>query len=101
LNVALILHELTTNALKHGSLSVGAGCVDIAWRIEGEGPDAMLRLTWRETRGPTVVVPDRKGFGSRLISAGLSGAGGVIVAYHSIGLMCEFSARLDALEEDR
>lgn len=98
LNVALLLHELTTNALKHGSLSVGAGSVNLVWRVEGEGPDAILRMTWREAKGPAVIEPERKGFGSRLISAGLSGSGGVIVAYQSSGLMCEFSASLDDLK---
>ena len=94
LNVALLLHELTTNALKHGSLSVGGGSVDLTWRLEGKYEHEVLRLTWRETRGPAVVKPERRGFGSRLISAGLGGSGDVIVAYNHTGLMCETSARL-------
>lgn len=98
LNVALLLHELTTNALKHGSLSVGGGGVDLSWRLEGRGPDETLRMIWRETKGPVVVKPERNGFGSRLISAGLSGSGDVIVAYNSNGLMCEISARLSELQ---
>ena len=98
LNVALLLHELTTNALKHGSLSVGGGSVDLTWRVEGKGQDEVLRMTWRETRGPAVVEPEHKGFGSRLISAGLSGSGDVIVAYNSTGLMCEISAQLGELQ---
>ncbi|KRB50774.1 hypothetical protein ASE04_12685 [Rhizobium sp. Root708] len=98
LNVALLLHELTTNALKHGSLSVGGGSVDLTWRVEGTGHHEVLRLTWRETKGPAVVKPERQGFGSRLISAGLSGSGDVIVAYSSTGLMCEISAHLNELQ---
>ncbi|SFB39721.1 Two-component sensor histidine kinase, contains HisKA and HATPase domains [Rhizobium sp. NFR07] len=98
LNVALLLHELTTNALKHGSLSVGGGSVDLTWRVEGKGIDEMLRMTWRETKGPVVVKPERSGFGSKLISAGLSGSGGVVIAYNSTGLMCEISAQVSELQ---
>lgn len=98
LNVALLVHELTTNALKHGSLSVGGGSVDLNWRVDGKGTDQTLRITWRETKGPVVVKPERNGFGSRLISAGLSGPGGVVVAYNSTGLMCEISAQLSELQ---
>jgi two-component sensor histidine kinase len=98
LNVALILHELTTNALKHGSLSVGGGSVDLIWRLEGKGSDQTLRMTWRETKGPAVSKPERIGFGSKLISAGLSGSGGVVVAYNGSGLMCEISAQLGDLQ---
>lgn len=100
LNVALLLHELTTNALKHGSLSVGSGAVDLSWRVEQAGAEEILRMTWRETKGPEVTKPERVGFGSRLISAGLSGSGGVVVAYSSTGLMCEISAPLHELRND-
>nr|WP_314257856.1 hypothetical protein [uncultured Devosia sp.] len=58
----------------------------------------MLRLTWRESKGPEVIKPVSTGFGSRLISAGLSGSGGVIVAYNPTGLVCEISAPLDELQ---
>ncbi|MBW6422760.1 GAF domain-containing protein [Rhizobium sp. XQZ8] len=98
LNVALIVHELTTNALKHGSLSVGGGSVDLNWRVDGKGADETLRITWRETKGPVVVKPERNGFGSRLISAGLTGPGSVVLAYNSTGLMCEISAQLSELQ---
>jgi len=98
LNVALILHELTTNALKHGSLSVGGGSVDLCWRVEGKGAEEILRLTWRETKGPVVAQPERRGFGSKLISAGLGGSGDVVIAYNSSGLMCEISAQLGELQ---
>lgn len=96
LSLALLLHELTTNALKYGSLSLGAGRVDLGWRVEGD----VLRVTWRESRGPEVVVPSGAGFGSRLINAGLGGSGGVVVAYNRSGLVCEISAPLSELSGD-
>jgi two-component sensor histidine kinase len=65
-NVALALHELATNASKYGALSVPAGKVNIDWQKQpgangGGGDD--LRLTWRESGGPPVIAPERKGFG--------------------------------------
>jgi two-component sensor histidine kinase len=63
-NVALALHELATNASKYGALSVPAGKVNIDWvREAGEAGGRDLRLTWRESGGPPVVTPEKKGFG--------------------------------------
>ncbi|MCJ8056573.1 GAF domain-containing protein [Shinella curvata] len=98
LSLALLLHELTTNALKHGSLSVGSGQVDVSWRVEQSAEDEVLRLTWRESKGPEIVKPTKTGFGSRLISAGLVGSGVVFLAYNSTGLVCEVSARIGNLQ---
>jgi two-component sensor histidine kinase len=65
-NVALALHELATNASKYGALSVPAGKVDIEWARQpaatnGDAPD--LRFIWRESGGPSVTPPEKKGFG--------------------------------------
>lgn len=64
-NVALALHELATNALKYGALSLPAGRVNIDWtRQPATDPgEANLRLTWRESGGPPVEAPGKKGFG--------------------------------------
>ena len=59
-NVALALHELATNAVKHGALSMPQGRIAIDWTPHGDGG---VRLTWRETGGPPVTEPERKGFG--------------------------------------
>ena len=62
--LALVLHELATNATKYGALSAEAGRVDLGWRIAGE----VLVLRWEESAGPPVAaVPSREGFGSRLL----------------------------------
>lgn len=66
LSVTLALHELVTNALKYGALSVAEGSVHIAWEIS-PGDPARVHLTWRESGGPPVAPPRRKGFGSILI----------------------------------
>ncbi|MFA4950781.1 HWE histidine kinase domain-containing protein [Brevundimonas sp.] len=65
LNLGLIVHELATNATKYGGLSQPGGCIDIRWTA-GEG---LMSLSWRETGGPVVGEPARRGFGSRLVEA--------------------------------
>ena len=70
--LTMILHELGTNAVKYGALSGDEGQVDLQWAIE-PAPGARLRLIWRESGGPPVSVPDRQGFGSRMIASALHG----------------------------
>lgn len=65
--IAMTLHELATNAEKYGALSVAGGKVDLQWAIEsGPEGDAFV-LSWLDSGGPAVNVPDRPGFGSRII----------------------------------
>jgi two-component sensor histidine kinase len=62
--IALVFHELATNAAKYGALSNAAGYVEIDWRIEGDD----LKLNWVERDGPTVAgPPDQMSFGSTLV----------------------------------
>jgi two-component sensor histidine kinase len=85
LTMALVLHELATNASKYGSLSGIAGNVSIRWSIA----ENQLNLEWRETGGPIVVRPERQGFGSRLVTGILASFGGKIDAqFESTGLIC-------------
>lgn len=69
-DLALCLHELGTNATKHGALSTPGGRVSVSWRRVSP---SRLELVWAETGGPTVEPPLTRGFGSRLLSRGLSG----------------------------
>ncbi|WP_412760008.1 sensor histidine kinase [Methylobacterium guangdongense] len=69
--VAVALHELATNAAKYGALSKDPGRVRVAWQVDGTGPDARFRLTWREQGGPPLSMPTRRGFGSTLIERSL------------------------------
>jgi two-component sensor histidine kinase len=68
-NFSLVLHELTTNAIKYGALSNLEGRVHITWATKGDGRDSQLTFHWREQGGPPVVAPKRQGFGSRLLRA--------------------------------
>lgn len=89
--LSLILHELLTNAFKYGSLLSSTGSVSLTWSIQADREDE-LTIVWRETGGPTVIEPSRKGFGSRLIRAGLVGSGGVDIRYEPTGLTAELRA---------
>ncbi|MDX8435483.1 MULTISPECIES: HWE histidine kinase domain-containing protein [Mesorhizobium] len=70
--LGLILHELASNALQYGSLSVATGRVELGWKTQGRKGARHLVLTWRETGGPQVEPPDRHGFGSILIRRSLA-----------------------------
>lgn len=87
LALTMILHELCTNAVKHGALSVPGGRAALAWTVEA-GPDTeTLRLTWRECGGPPVVSPSRRGFGTRLLERGLAGGRTASLTYEAGGLV--------------
>lgn len=102
----LILHELATNALKYGALSVEDGVVHIGWKvIEGAGrqsdgsaggADRTLHLLWREEGGPPVLTPNAAGFGTRLIqfSAGGDLRGKAELEFAPQGLRAQISALL-------
>tara|TARA_R110002020_G_scaffold170523_4_gene360287 strand:- start:5181 stop:6860 length:1680 start_codon:yes stop_codon:yes gene_type:complete len=63
LPLSLVIHELATNATKYGSLGGENGRVDVEWTVE----EGRVLLTWKETGGPPVSLPTRKGFGSVLM----------------------------------
>ena len=68
LGLALAIHEMATNAAKHGALGAPQGQVELAWRREPEG---WVELLWTETGGPPAQPPQREGFGTRLLRSGL------------------------------
>ena len=65
--LALLLHELTTNAVKHGALSVPEGQVTLTWALQNGG----LHLQWQEHHGPPVSPPQREGFGRTLLEGAI------------------------------
>jgi len=96
--LALLFHELATNAAKYGSLSVPGGSVSI--RLETEaGPDGreVIILHWREAGGPTLEgPPEREGFGSRLATLSVEGQLGGKVLRRWLPGGLELEARLPA-----
>jgi PAS domain S-box-containing protein len=66
--MAMVLHELVTNAAKYGALSGPAGRVSIRWRLPRNGSASdRLVLTWRETGGPVVVAPSKASYGMHVV----------------------------------
>jgi two-component sensor histidine kinase len=73
-SLALLFHELATNAAKYGALSADQGAVEIEW----DADEKDLRLQWRETGGPVTAPPDKQGYGTRLVNVTLQQLGGKI-----------------------
>ncbi|MES1155797.1 MAG: HWE histidine kinase domain-containing protein, partial [Pseudorhodoplanes sp.] len=96
---ALLLHELATNAAKHGAFSVPAGKVLLDWTIDRSGPEPLFRLVWRELEGPAVIPPTHRGFGEllvrRIAPRDVSGRGKV--TYAASGFEYEIEAPLREL----
>jgi two-component sensor histidine kinase len=89
LMISMVLHELATNATKHGAWSNRTGTVTVEWAKVDRDDGESLRFVWRESGGPPVRAPARKGFGSRLIEQSLAGVGGnATVEYDAAGLVC-------------
>jgi two-component sensor histidine kinase len=97
LALAMALHELGTNAVKYGALSNGSGRVEVVWSVLGRGSGRRLVLGWRESGGPPVKAPERRGFGSRLIERSLASdlGGEARMDFAPTGLVCTIEARLD------
>ncbi|MBV8682480.1 MAG: PAS domain S-box protein [Caulobacteraceae bacterium] len=92
--LSMALHELATNAVKHGALTSPDGRVSVAWSAAA----GAVSLEWRETGGPPVAPPGRAGFGSRLLGRVLEGelGGPAEVDYAPTGLVCRIRAPLDS-----
>jgi len=96
--ISMMLHELATNALKHGALSVPDGWVDISWHTPTTGDAMRLNLTWAENGGPTVATPIRKGMGTWLLTDGLAAQldGKVLLNFECTGVRCTIDVPIDA-----
>jgi len=95
-SLSLALHELATNAVKYGALSVPDGHVDIDWSVGGGD----FKFRWRESGGPTVVEPRRRGFGTKLIQMlGASLRGKADIEFRPEGLSFTVTTSKDALTQ--
>lgn len=97
---ALLLYELTTNAAKHGALSVPAGKVSLDWKVDRAATPAIFHLHWKESGGPPVRAPARRGFGELLIRriAPRDMAGHAKIDYGPAGFSYELEATLSEIE---
>jgi two-component system CheB/CheR fusion protein len=96
LALSMAIHELATNASKYGALSSPSGQVTVRWRTRDEQGQRRLNLQWIESGGPPVVPPTRRGFGTRLITEGLTFEldGEATLDYAETGLSCVIDVTL-------
>jgi two-component sensor histidine kinase len=91
LTMALLAHELATNAAKYGALSNPVGKLAICWSLSGR----TLKFEWRECGGPIVTAPTHHGFGLRLLSRALDQFSGTVeTKFEQTGLVCKMKALL-------
>lgn len=94
-NFSLALHELATNALKHGALSSADGNVRIVWTVVSNGGGPVLKFRWQERGGSPVLAPGQRGFGTLLLESTFKL---VNFDYAREGLTCEIDVPLDKSE---
>lgn len=95
-SLSMALHELCTNAVKYGALSVEGGSVNLSWRIVSTEQSPHFRLTWEEIGGPPVSPPARHGFGTRMIERALASelGGSAKLEFRTSGVRCTIEAPL-------
>lgn len=93
--MAVLCHELATNAAKYGALSVAEGRVAVTWTRD----DRWLVFKWTETGGPSAKPPSREGFGTRVMRKLIEQADGKLYAeWLSSGLVCEVNIPFDVAD---
>jgi two-component sensor histidine kinase len=102
--MSMVLHELTTNAAKHGALSTDDGRVSVRWgQVMSGNPEARIRIEWREAAGPTVQAPKRSGYGTEVIRdlVPYELGGTVDLAFAPGGVRCEIDIPVAGLLRER
>lgn len=96
--IGMAVHELATNAARHGSLSSPTGRLSVIWTITPNDSGLTLRMVWEESGGPPVEEPSRRGFGTRMIERGLKHdlQGEAKLYFNRSGLKCIIEANLSA-----
>lgn len=100
LSLSIVLHELATNAAKHGALSTESGKVSVVWSVTEGAHGKFLQFTWTETGGPLVARPTRSGFGTRLIERNLASelGGTAMIEFRPEGVVTTINNPLDAVD---
>jgi PAS domain S-box-containing protein len=101
--MAMVIHELATNAAKHGALSTQNGCVSVRWRQRSNGHrHTPLVLEWRETAGPSVAAPKKSGYGTSTIRDVIpyEFRGSVDLTFAASGVRCRIELPADWLSND-
>ena len=98
-SLSMVLHELSINALKYGAFSLPSGRVELSWS-HNEQSD-IVRIRWIETDGPTVIEPNGKGFGSRMIerAIALEFGGALTMDYAPEGVICTMTIPFKSFDQ--
>jgi PAS domain S-box-containing protein len=90
LTLAMACHELATNAVKYGALSVNTGRINIRWQKFAPDPSSPVLIEWRESGGPRVHPPTRRGFGSKFVETSIAADlhGRSKIAFEPEGVRC-------------
>jgi len=101
--ISLIFHELGTNAVKHGAASVPEGRILLRWEVEEDvNGRRVLMCRWSEADGPTIMVPERDGYGSELIQGLASHLGGAAdITFTATGLVCTLRLQIRRLRNGK
>jgi PAS domain S-box-containing protein len=94
--LAMVMHELATNAAKYGALSVSSGMLDLTWNAARHDGGRRLVIEWRECGGPPVRPPKRRGFGSRLAERAIVHElnGAAQITFDPAGVHCKIEVPL-------
>lgn len=96
ISVTLAIHELLTNAVKHGAYKVPSGTITVSWTVSNEEPAKRLMFRWNEQGGPPAVEPETSGFGTRLLkSLAAQSSGEYACHYRESGILCEFALPIE------
>ena len=103
LPLGMAIHEMTTNAVKYGSLSVLGGSLTVTWVLTGPEDGCELTIEWVERDGPLVHPPTRRGFGSQLLERVLNSQIGAraAIAYDPEGLRAHIVVPISSGSERR
>jgi two-component sensor histidine kinase len=94
--IAMVLHELATNAVKYGALSVPSGRLFVEWSRD----ETQLVIRWSEAAGPPVEPPSRQGFGTRVVGRVVNDLNGKLqLDWNSEGVACEIIVPIDQLAD--
>ena len=100
-NLGLVLHELATNSIKYGALSVPEGRICVSWtQDDPSDPTSLLHLSWQEMGGPPAREPVQTGFGTTIVKRHAAAAfgGQVDIQYRETGLLWSLNAPREAFE---
>ena len=100
-SIGMVVHELATNAAKHGALFNEVGRVNITWKLTGADRDNRFAMSWIERGGPSVVAPTRRGYGSTVIQGmvELSLGGEVQLDFSTPGLLWQLQCPVTKILE--